>query len=157
MPLLYIFDITCLHLTDIPQSPGPIHLQENVPNTVTVTWEPSASEKWESNLYYTVLKRESQKGLWRVVGDLIYTNKFTFTKLIPGRDYYFRVVAKNNLGASGPSETVQPWRIRKQKGKTGFTNIYVCWHALFLLLFLTHHPERGLSFWEHSVPQNKNA
>ncbi|KGL90304.1 Immunoglobulin-like and fibronectin type III domain-containing protein 1 [Charadrius vociferus] len=106
-----------VQVTDIPQSPGPIQLQENVPNTVTVTWEPSASEKWESNLYYTVLKRESQKGLWRVVGDLIYTNKFTFTKLIPGRDYYFRVVAKNNLGASGPSETVQPWRIRKQKAE----------------------------------------
>ncbi|XP_030329441.1 immunoglobulin-like and fibronectin type III domain-containing protein 1 [Strigops habroptila] len=106
-----------VQVTDIPQSPGPIQLQENVPNTVTVTWEPSASEKWESNLYYTVLKRESQKGLWRVVGDLIYTNKFTFTSLIPGRDYYFRVVAKNNLGTSGPSETVQPWRIQKPKAE----------------------------------------
>uniref|UniRef100_A0A663EPF6 Immunoglobulin like and fibronectin type III domain containing 1 n=1 Tax=Aquila chrysaetos chrysaetos TaxID=223781 RepID=A0A663EPF6_AQUCH len=102
---------------NIPQSPGPIQLEENVPNTVTVTWEPSPSEKWESNLYYTVLKRESQKGLWHVVGDLIYTNKFTFTKLIPGRDYYFRVVAKNSLGASDPSETVQPWSIRKPKAE----------------------------------------
>ncbi|NXN20616.1 IGFN1 protein, partial [Nycticryphes semicollaris] len=106
-----------VQVTDIPQSPGPIQLHENVPNTVTVTWEPSASEKWESNLYYTVLKRESQKGVWHVVGDLIYTNKFTFTKLIPGRDYYFRVVAKNNLGTSGPSETVQPWRIQKPKAE----------------------------------------
>ncbi|NXF65569.1 IGFN1 protein, partial [Ciccaba nigrolineata] len=106
-----------VQVTDIPQSPGPIRLEENVPNTVTVTWEPSASEKWESNIYYTVLKRESQKGLWHVVGDLIYTNKFTFTKLIPGRDYYFRVVAKNDLGASGPSESVQPWRIQKPKGE----------------------------------------
>ncbi|XP_040975580.1 immunoglobulin-like and fibronectin type III domain-containing protein 1 isoform X9 [Aquila chrysaetos chrysaetos] len=106
-----------VQITDIPQSPGPIQLEENVPNTVTVTWEPSPSEKWESNLYYTVLKRESQKGLWHVVGDLIYTNKFTFTKLIPGRDYYFRVVAKNSLGASDPSETVQPWSIRKPKAE----------------------------------------
>ncbi|NXY85601.1 IGFN1 protein, partial [Alcedo cyanopectus] len=106
-----------IRITDIPQSPGPIKLEENVPHTVTVTWEPSTSEKWENNLYYTVLKRESQKGLWHVVGDLIYTNKFTFTKLVPGRDYYFRVVAKNDLGASGPSETVQPWRIWKPKAE----------------------------------------
>ncbi|NXE81473.1 IGFN1 protein, partial [Cochlearius cochlearius] len=106
-----------VQVTDIPQSPGPIQLEEKVPNTVTVTWEPSASEKWESNLYYTVLKRESQKGLWHVVGDLIYTNKFTYTKLIPGRDYYFRVVAKNYLGASGPSDTAQPWRIKKTKAE----------------------------------------
>ncbi|NXN99815.1 IGFN1 protein, partial [Rhinopomastus cyanomelas] len=104
-----------VQVTDIPQPPGPIQLSENVPNTVTVTWEPSASEKWERNLYYTVLKRESQKGLWHVVGDLIYNNKFTYTSLIPGRDYYFKVVAKNDLGASGSSETVHPWRLRKIK------------------------------------------
>ncbi|NXD13479.1 IGFN1 protein, partial [Nothocercus nigrocapillus] len=104
-----------VQVTDIPQSPGPVVLEENVPKTVTVTWEPSASEKWESDLYYTVLKRESQKGLWHTVGDMIHTNKFTYTKLIPGRDYYFRVVAKNCLGTSGPSETVQPWRLQKQK------------------------------------------
>ncbi|XP_068515768.1 immunoglobulin-like and fibronectin type III domain-containing protein 1 isoform X18 [Anas acuta] len=106
-----------VQVTDIPQNPGPILLQENVPNAVTVTWEPSASEKWERNLYYTVLKRESQKGVWHVVGDLIYTNKFTYTQVIPGRDYYFRVVAKNELGSSGPSETVQPWRIKKTKAE----------------------------------------
>ncbi|NWI70314.1 IGFN1 protein, partial [Todus mexicanus] len=106
-----------IQITDIPQPPGPIKLEENVPHTVTVTWEPSTSEKWESNLYYTVLKRESQKGLWHVVGDLIYNNKFTFTRLLPGRDYYFRVVAKNALGTSGPSETVQPWRIWKPKAE----------------------------------------
>ncbi|XP_021232736.1 immunoglobulin-like and fibronectin type III domain-containing protein 1 isoform X3 [Numida meleagris] len=104
-----------VQVTDIPQPPGPIELKENVPNIVTVTWEPSRSEKWESDLFYTVLKRESRKGLWHVVGDLIYTNKFTYTKVIPGRDYYFRVVAKNHLGSSRPSDTVQPWRIRKPK------------------------------------------
>ncbi|KAF2976440.1 hypothetical protein EK904_003137 [Melospiza melodia maxima] len=99
------------------EPPGAIQLEENVPNTVTVTWEPSASEQWEKNLYYTVLKRESQKGLWHVLGDLIYNNKFTFTRVVPGRDYYFRVVAKNDVGASDPSETVQPWRIWKKKAE----------------------------------------
>ncbi|KFO59871.1 Immunoglobulin-like and fibronectin type III domain-containing protein 1, partial [Corvus brachyrhynchos] len=106
-----------VQITDIPQPPGAIRLEENVPNTVTVTWDPSASEKWEKNLYYTVLKRESQKGLWHVLGDLIYNNKFTFTTVVPGRDYYFRVLAKNDLGASDPSETVKPWRIWKTKAE----------------------------------------
>ncbi|CAN8200023.1 unnamed protein product, partial [Coccothraustes coccothraustes] len=106
-----------VQITDVPQPPGAIQLEENVPNTVTVTWEPSASEQWEKNLYYTVLKRESQKGLWHVLGDLIYNNKFTFTRVVPGRDYYFRVVAKNDLGASEPSETVQPWRIWKKRAE----------------------------------------
>ncbi|KAM7032839.1 immunoglobulin-like and fibronectin type III domain-containing protein 1 isoform 2-T3 [Acridotheres tristis] len=104
-----------VQIADIPQPPGAIWLEENVPNTVTVTWDPSASEQWDKNLYYTVLKRESSKGLWHVLGDLIYNNKFTFTRVLPGRDYYFRVVAKNDLGASDPSDTVQPWRIWKKK------------------------------------------
>ncbi|NXX39722.1 IGFN1 protein, partial [Tricholaema leucomelas] len=106
-----------VQVTDIPQPPGALQLAEKVPGTVTVTWEPSASEKWEENLFYTVLKRESEKGLWHVVGDLIFTNQFTFTKVIPGRDYYFRVVAKNALGASGPAETLQPWSIRRPKAQ----------------------------------------
>ncbi|KAJ7427986.1 immunoglobulin-like and fibronectin type III domain-containing protein 1 [Willisornis vidua] len=106
-----------VQITDVPQPPGPLQLEENVPNTVTVAWEPSASEKWEKNLHYTVLKRESPKGLWGVVGDLIYNNKFTFTTVVPGRDYFFRVVAKNSLGSSAPSETLQPWRIRKTKAE----------------------------------------
>ncbi|KGL80828.1 Immunoglobulin-like and fibronectin type III domain-containing protein 1, partial [Tinamus guttatus] len=104
-----------VQVTDIPKSPGPVVLEENVQKTVTVTWEPSASEKWESDLYYTVLKRESEKGLWHTVGDMIYNNKFTYTKLVPGHDYYFRVVAKNCLGTSSPSDTARPWRVRKQK------------------------------------------
>ncbi|XP_016159589.1 PREDICTED: immunoglobulin-like and fibronectin type III domain-containing protein 1 [Ficedula albicollis] len=106
-----------VQIADIPQPPGAIRLEENVPSTVTVTWDPSASEQWDKNLYYTVLKRESQKGLWHVLGDLIYNNKFTFTRVVPGRDYYFRVVAKNDLGASDPSDTVQPWRIWKKKAE----------------------------------------
>uniref|UniRef100_A0A8C0HDU6 Immunoglobulin-like and fibronectin type III domain-containing protein 1 n=1 Tax=Chelonoidis abingdonii TaxID=106734 RepID=A0A8C0HDU6_CHEAB len=100
---------------NIPQSPGPILLQEKILNTVTVIWEPSPTEKWESNLYYVVMKCDSNKGSWQVVGDLIYTNKFTITKLIPGRGYYFRVVAKNYMGTSDPSETVQPWIMQKEK------------------------------------------
>ncbi|KAG6928027.1 immunoglobulin-like and fibronectin type III domain containing 1, partial [Chelydra serpentina] len=104
-----------VQVTDIPQSPGPILLQEKVPNTVTVIWEPSPTEKWESNLYYVVMKRDSNKGSWQVVGDLIYNNKFTITKLIPGRGYCFRVVAKNYMGTSDPSETVQPWIMQKEK------------------------------------------
>uniref|UniRef100_A0A7M4E9V5 Immunoglobulin like and fibronectin type III domain containing 1 n=1 Tax=Crocodylus porosus TaxID=8502 RepID=A0A7M4E9V5_CROPO len=106
-----------IQVTDIPESPGPIQLKENVPNTVTITWEPSPTEKRESNLYYMVIKCDSRNGHWQVVGDLIYTNKFTLTKVIPGREYYFRVVAKNYMGSSDPSETVQPWSVQKEKVK----------------------------------------
>lgn len=52
-----------------------------------------------------------------MVADDIYTNKYTVVNFIPGREYFFRVLAKNCVGVSKPSETVNPWTIQKEKGK----------------------------------------
>ncbi|KAL8179199.1 UNVERIFIED_CONTAM: hypothetical protein K2H54_061596 [Gekko kuhli] len=106
-----------VQVIDIPESPGPIQLVENVPETVTLIWEPSPTEKRENTLYYMVMKRDASKGSWELVSDLIYTNKCTVSNFVPGREYYFRVLAKNCMGISDPSETVQPWTIHKVKGK----------------------------------------
>ncbi|XP_054837158.1 immunoglobulin-like and fibronectin type III domain-containing protein 1 [Eublepharis macularius] len=106
-----------VQVTDVPESPGPIQLVENVPDTVTLIWEPSPTEKRENNLYYMVMKRDASKGSWEMVSDLIYTNKCTVSNFVPGREYYFRVLAKNYMGISDPSETVQPWSIHRAKGK----------------------------------------
>lgn len=110
-------DFFCFHFADIPESPGPIQLVENVPETVTLIWEPSPSEKRENTLCYVVMKRDASKGSWELVSDLIYTNKCTVSNFVPGREYYFRVLAKNCMGISDPSETVQPWSVHKAKGK----------------------------------------
>ncbi|XP_053107032.1 immunoglobulin-like and fibronectin type III domain-containing protein 1 [Hemicordylus capensis] len=106
-----------VQVTDVPESPGPIQLVENVPETVTLIWEPSPTEKRVGNLNYMVMQRDSSKGSWQVVADLIYTNKCTVANFVPGREYFFRVLAKNYMGISEPSETVQPWSIHKTKGK----------------------------------------
>ncbi|XP_048354062.1 immunoglobulin-like and fibronectin type III domain-containing protein 1 isoform X22 [Sphaerodactylus townsendi] len=106
-----------VQVIDIPESPGPIQLVEKVPDTVTLIWEHSPTEKRGHNLYYMVMKRDTSKGSWELVSDLIYTNKCTVSNFIPGREYYFRVLAKNFMGISDPSETVQPWSVNKAKGK----------------------------------------
>ncbi|XP_061487873.1 immunoglobulin-like and fibronectin type III domain-containing protein 1 isoform X2 [Rhineura floridana] len=106
-----------VQVLDIPESPGPIQLIEKVPDTVTLMWEPSPTEKREGNLNYMVMRRDSNKGLWELVADLIYTNKYTVSNFVPGREYFFRVLAKNCMGISEPSETVQPWSIHRDKGK----------------------------------------
>uniref|UniRef100_A0A8D0B9U3 Immunoglobulin-like and fibronectin type III domain-containing protein 1 n=1 Tax=Salvator merianae TaxID=96440 RepID=A0A8D0B9U3_SALMN len=102
---------------NVPESPGPIQLVEKVPDTVTLIWEPSPSEMRGSTLNYMVMRRDSYKGSWEVVADLIYTNKCTVANFMPGREYFFRVLAKNCMGISEPSETVQPWIIYRKKGK----------------------------------------
>ncbi|EHH50671.1 hypothetical protein EGM_01535, partial [Macaca fascicularis] len=97
-----------------PQAPGPIHLQENVPGTVTAEWEPSPDEARGVPLHYTVFTRSSAHGPWREAADRIHTNRFTLLGVLPGHEYHFRVVAKNELGASKPSYTSQPWCIPRQ-------------------------------------------
>nr|XP_060628533.1 immunoglobulin-like and fibronectin type III domain-containing protein 1 isoform X3 [Anolis sagrei ordinatus] len=106
-----------VQVLDVPEAPGPIQLVERVPDTVTLMWEPSPTEKRDRNLNYMVMRRDSSKGSWHMVADLIYTNKCTVANFVPGRDYFFRVLAKNCMGVSEPSETVQPWSIHKERGK----------------------------------------
>uniref|UniRef100_A0A2K6EBH7 Immunoglobulin-like and fibronectin type III domain-containing protein 1 n=1 Tax=Macaca nemestrina TaxID=9545 RepID=A0A2K6EBH7_MACNE len=100
-----------------PQAPGPIHLQENVPGTVTAEWEPSPDEARGVPLHYTVFTRSSAHGPWHEAADRIHTNRFTLLGVLPGHEYHFRVVAKNELGASKPSYTSQPWCIPRQRDR----------------------------------------
>uniref|UniRef100_A0A8C9VI80 Uncharacterized protein n=1 Tax=Scleropages formosus TaxID=113540 RepID=A0A8C9VI80_SCLFO len=96
---------TEIRITDDPKPPGPVDLEENVPGTVTVTWEPSPDEKHDDRLHYMVSKWDSSKGTWHTVADGLFNNKFTVCSLIPGHEYQFRVYAKNDIGLSAPSDS----------------------------------------------------
>ncbi|XP_054464728.1 immunoglobulin-like and fibronectin type III domain-containing protein 1 [Anoplopoma fimbria] len=96
---------TEVRVTDDPKPPGPVELDENVPGTVTVIWEPSPDEKRDDRLHYTVSKLDSTKSTWTTVADRLFNNKFTICNIMPGREYHFRVYAKNDMGVSAPSES----------------------------------------------------
>ncbi|XP_027975907.1 immunoglobulin-like and fibronectin type III domain-containing protein 1 [Eumetopias jubatus] len=106
-----------LRVAACPKAPGPIRLQENVPGTVTAEWEPSPDETGGVPLYYEVLTRSSAHGPWCQAADRMHTNHFTLLGVLPGHEYHFRVVAKNELGASLPSDTSQPWCIPRQRDR----------------------------------------
>lgn len=99
-----------------PQAPGPIRLQESVPGTVTAEWEPSPDEARGVPLHYAVLVRSAAHGPWREAADRVHTTRFTLG-VVPGHEYHFRVVAKNEVGASEPSETSQPWCLPRLRGE----------------------------------------
>ncbi|KAM4610603.1 immunoglobulin-like and fibronectin type III domain-containing protein 1 [Polymixia lowei] len=105
-----------VRVTDDPKPPGPIELEENVPGTVTVIWEPSPDEKRDDHLHYTVSKLDSTKGTWSTVADRLFNNKFTVCNIMHGREYHFRVYAKNDMGVSAPSES-PTWGMEKKKEK----------------------------------------
>ncbi|XP_051280976.1 immunoglobulin-like and fibronectin type III domain-containing protein 1 isoform X2 [Dicentrarchus labrax] len=107
---------TEVRVTDDPKPPGPVELEENVPGTVTVIWDPSPDEKRDDRLHYTVSKLDSAKRTWTTVADRLFNNKFTVSNIMHGREYNFRVYAKNDMGISAPSES-PTWGTEKKKEK----------------------------------------
>ncbi|KAM9760029.1 immunoglobulin-like and fibronectin type III domain-containing protein 1 [Menidia menidia] len=105
-----------IRVTDDPTPPGPVELDQNTPGTVTLRWAPSPDEKRDDRLHYTVSKRDSFKRAWRTVADNLFNNKFTVVNIMPGREYFFRVFAKNDMGLSAPSES-PAFAIKKERGK----------------------------------------
>uniref|UniRef100_A0A8C8DT90 Immunoglobulin like and fibronectin type III domain containing 1, tandem duplicate 2 n=1 Tax=Oryzias sinensis TaxID=183150 RepID=A0A8C8DT90_9TELE len=104
-----------IRVTDNPKPPGPLELDQKTPGTVTLSWGPSPDEKRDDRLHYMVSKRDSFKPTWRTVADNLFNNKFTVVNIMAGREYYFRVFAKNDMGLSPPS--VSPvFAVRKEKG-----------------------------------------
>ncbi|KAK2851686.1 hypothetical protein Q5P01_007962 [Channa striata] len=107
---------TEVRVTDDPKPPGPVDLEENVPGTVTVMWEPSPDEKRDDRLHYMVSKLDSTKCTWSTVADRLFNNKCTVCNIMHGREYHFRVYAKNDMGISAPSES-PTWGTEKKKKK----------------------------------------
>uniref|UniRef100_A0AAQ4QB05 Immunoglobulin like and fibronectin type III domain containing 1, tandem duplicate 1 n=1 Tax=Gasterosteus aculeatus aculeatus TaxID=481459 RepID=A0AAQ4QB05_GASAC len=105
-----------IRVTDEPKPPGPVETDENVPGTVTISWTPSPDEKRDDRLHYMVTKRDSSKSTWHTIADRIFNNRFTLCNIMPGREYQFRVYAKNDMGSSKHSES-QKWLIPSKREK----------------------------------------
>ncbi|MCJ8729439.1 hypothetical protein PDJAM_G00106340 [Pangasius djambal] len=104
-----------IRVTDEPKPPGPVQLEQNVEGTLTLTWIPSPDEKRDDRLHYMVMKRDSVKQTWWTVADHLFNHRFT-NVIMQGREYKFRVYAKNDMGLSEPSES-PTWGSFKKKGK----------------------------------------
>uniref|UniRef100_A0A3Q2E6V2 Immunoglobulin-like and fibronectin type III domain-containing protein 1 n=1 Tax=Cyprinodon variegatus TaxID=28743 RepID=A0A3Q2E6V2_CYPVA len=94
-----------IRVTDDPKPPGPVELEENVSGTVTVSWTPSPDEKKDDRLHYVVTKHDSVKRTWHTVADHLFNNRFTAVNIMPGRQYKFRIYAKNDMGLSAASQS----------------------------------------------------
>nr|XP_023690028.1 immunoglobulin-like and fibronectin type III domain-containing protein 1 [Paramormyrops kingsleyae] len=104
-----------IRVTDDPKPPGVVELEEKVPGTVTVSWEPSPDEKRDDRLHYMVSRRDSSKKTWSTIADRLFNNKFTACNIMPGCEYHFRVYAKNDMGVSEPSDSPTWGTARKRE------------------------------------------
>ncbi|XP_039206714.1 immunoglobulin superfamily member 22 [Crotalus tigris] len=102
-----------VRVTDFPRPPTNLNLYEEVPNTVTLKWDHSPDVKEDDNAHYVILKRDTSTATWFTAEEKVYSNKYTVTGLLPGRKYFFRVIARNDIGDSDPLDSKDSWHISK--------------------------------------------
>ncbi|XP_076125295.1 immunoglobulin-like and fibronectin type III domain-containing protein 1 [Alosa pseudoharengus] len=106
------FDIE-VRVTDEPKQPGPVALEQLVHGKVIITWEPSPDQEVDDRLHYMVAEHESNTRIWRTIADRLFCNTFT-ANVHSGREYHFRVYAKNDMGPSDPSNS-PTWGVNSNK------------------------------------------
>ncbi len=101
--------------TDQPKPPGPVVLEQVVYGKVIITWTPSPDQEKDDRLHYMVAERDSNTRVWRTIADRLFCNTYT-TSVHPGREYHFRVYAKNDMGLSDPSKS-PTWGVNELRGR----------------------------------------
>ncbi|KAM6980874.1 immunoglobulin-like and fibronectin type III domain-containing protein 1 [Aplochiton taeniatus] len=107
------FDIE-VRVTDEPKPPGPVELEQTVPSKLVIGWAPSPDQELDDRLYYMVSEHDSYNRMWRTIADRLFCNTYTVNNIFPGREYHFRIYAKNDMGLSDPSGS-PTWGINSNK------------------------------------------
>ncbi|XP_048056894.1 immunoglobulin-like and fibronectin type III domain-containing protein 1 [Megalobrama amblycephala] len=97
------FDIE-VRVADEPKPPGPVELEQVVYGKVIITWAPSPEQEKDDRLHYLVEERDSNTRVWRTIANRLFCNTYT-ASVHSGREYHFRVYAKNDMGFSDPSKS----------------------------------------------------
>ena len=80
---------------------------EILADSITLRWEAPEDNGGSDITGYIVEKREFNRRSWQEVAT-VKDLEFTVGKLLEGNQYYFRVIARNDIGNSEPVEMLEP-------------------------------------------------
>ncbi|CAA98064.2 Twitchin [Caenorhabditis elegans] len=93
---------------DVPGTPeGPLKIDEIHKEGCTLNWKPPTDNGGTDVLHYIVEKMDTSRGTWQEVGTFPDCTA-KVNKLVPGKEYAFRVKAVNLQGESKPLEAEEP-------------------------------------------------
>lgn len=145
-----------MYFEEKPSSPtGPLSTKDITEDSVTLSWQPPASDGGTAVTGYLLEKYDNRRRSWVKVADLdVKTTSFVVPKLIEGEKYKFRVSAVSAEGQGLPLETEEDVVPRKP-ACTYHSNLlflviesqyHVLWVFLNLAYMTFHYFERLFHF-----------
>ncbi|KRY50894.1 Twitchin [Trichinella britovi] len=90
---------------DVPLAPeGPLKVKDVTKQSCNLSWKPPNDNGGSEIIHYVVEKMDTSRGTWQEVGEFPDCEA-KVNRLIPGKEYKFRVKAVNSLGESKPLTT----------------------------------------------------
>lgn len=74
-------------------------------SSCNLTWSPPETDGGSNVTHYIVEKREIDRKTWATVKANVENTTFKISNLVPGTEYYFRVIAVNEYGPGVPRVT----------------------------------------------------
>ena len=105
--------ICCCILADIPGAPTNLNVMDVTRDSVTLNWQRPRYDGGSKIKSYIVERCDSGRMIWTHAAD-VEAGKTTLTlpKLMEGTEYYFRVMAENEMGISDECRTEIPVKVK---------------------------------------------
>lgn len=97
---------TLLYVSDIPGPPeGPVEISDIDSDACTLSWNKPLEDGGSSITNYVVEKCDVSRGDWVTAVSSVSKTSCRLGKLIPGKEYVFRMRAENRFGLSDPIQS----------------------------------------------------
>jgi titin len=104
--------------SDKPLSPRDLKVTDIQRDNVTLSWQPPEDTGGVPLTRYIIERRDAKRNTYTSAGSVdANTLSTTVHKLAEGNDYYFRVLAENELGTSDPCELKEPVKPKSPFGE----------------------------------------
>lgn len=105
MYFISVFSLTYLFFTDVPGKPQDLDADEVTKTSISLSWQPPKDDGGTDILSYLLEKRDQGRSSWTKVATLdAEETSYCVKDLTEGKEYFFRVSAKNEVGMSEPIE-----------------------------------------------------
>lgn len=92
-------------LLDVPEKPENLKVDEVTRDSVMLSWQPPKDDGGTDILSYIIERRDQGRSMWMKVTTVDATDtSYCVKDLVEGKEYFFRVSAKNEVGISEPVE-----------------------------------------------------